>query len=143
MNKGRGGYQLLLVVLIPCILIFMLFVTEWILCFYSGKIINQELKRAVTIGVTEGLVDELQKDRYSASDLDNVIRDTVDDYLMNKGIKNGKLYQLETFELQQINQQSFRAKGVVLRSSFFFAQVLGDFKWHIPFNVKCKIQRLD
>lgn len=138
----EGISTMAMVFLVPTIFLILCFVSEILFVYYSAGVIDYELKRAVTISVTEELVDELQKDRYSTADVDEIIQRSVDQYLIDKEL-DGKRYTLKSLEVKKVNDKLYTVGGSFERPSFFFSKILGNFKWTIPFNARCRIQRLD
>lgn len=142
-NSLREGMSMtIMLFLTPVIFLILCFVSEILFVYYSASLIEYELKQAITMSVTEELLDELQKDRYSTSGIDVIIEKSINQYLIEKEI-DGKRYTLKSLTIKEINDQLYTVGGSFERSSFFFSRLLGDFKWKIPFNARCRIQRID
>jgi len=138
----RGAGSIIMLYMIPLLFILIAFVSEILLVYYSANLIKYELKRSLTISVTEGLLDEFQKDRFSTADVDTLFRNSVDAYINEKYL-SGNHYEINSLKIEKVNNHYYRIEGSFKRPSFFFEKYLEGFRWRIPFNVRCKIQRLD
>lgn len=141
-NVERGFNTQVMLFIVPVMFVFIAFVSEILLVYYSAGLIEYELKRSLTIGVTESLLDEYQKDRFSTSEMDEAFRSSIDVFIEEKYL-SGNAYELNNLDIKKANDHLYTVEGSFERPSFFFYEYLGDFRWHVPFSVRCRIQRLD